>query len=212
LHVESAEGDTHEELVSADNEGGPERTDFRLLLNGENGAQNSSDPDVIVLLEDGGAMPLFRYFLTESNGGIYRETETSKIVYLAFAFEAVSGEGNNVSRQDVISSILTWFNGGSGVPDLANHGQPVAFQVLEAYPNPFNPTVNVDLVLPSRGLIKAEIFDLSGRLVSTQSIESKTAGFRTFSWNAEECKSGTYFLKFTGPDGITHSQKVLLLK
>jgi subtilisin family serine protease len=190
LHVETGFGDTHEELVGTDNEGGPERTDFRLLLNGQNGAQNSSDPDVIIPLDD--AMPLFRYFRSENYGGIYFEDETSKIVYFAFAFEAISGERSWSSRQEVLTSILDWFNGENDAPDFENQTLPFKFQMLPAYPNPFNSTVQFGFTLNQKSNVTLNVFSLSGRLIESLKMSELEAGYHSRIWNAGKVGSGIY--------------------
>ncbi len=39
---------------------------------------------------------------------------------------------------------------------------PIEFSIYNAYPNPFNPTVNIDFSIPEPSNIKLNIYDLLG--------------------------------------------------
>ena len=44
---------------------------------------------------------------------------------------------------------------------------PEEFSISNAYPNPFNPTVNIDFLIPEKTDVDIQIFDLLGRNVFT---------------------------------------------
>ena len=44
---------------------------------------------------------------------------------------------------------------------------PIEFSISNAYPNPFNPTVNIDFSIPEPSNIKLNIYDLLGRNIFT---------------------------------------------
>ena len=46
-----------------------------------------------------------------------------------------------------------------GVDDVI----PTEFAISSAYPNPFNPTVNIDFSIPEESIVYIKIFDLLGR-------------------------------------------------
>jgi len=69
---------------------------------------------------------------------------------------------------------------------------PREFKLLGNYPNPFNPTTTIKFVMPQRSQVTLEVFDVLGRLVSTQSLGVREAGDHVVSFNAANLASGTY--------------------
>ena len=37
---------------------------------------------------------------------------------------------------------------------------PIEFSISKAYPNPFNPTVNIDIAIPEKAIVKIKIYNL----------------------------------------------------
>jgi flagellar hook assembly protein FlgD len=90
------------------------------------------------------------------------------------------------------------------------------------YPNPFNPITTLKYELPERSRIKLQIFDISGRLVSTITDNEQTAGIHITQWRGtneqgETVSSGMYFIRLEAQSRISDkhfqkSQKIILLK
>jgi hypothetical protein len=85
-----------------------------------------------------------------------------------------------------------------------------------AYPNPFNPGVTVDYMLPSNGQRSLRVYDAQGRLVRTLAEGSGRAGEHEARWDGRDDSgmrvvSGVYLvtLRF---EGTVKSEKVVLLK
>jgi hypothetical protein len=96
---------------------------------------------------------------------------------------------------------------------------PDEYVLSHAYPNPFNPTTNIDFGLPEDAEVSIQIYDINGRLLSTLINGYKNAGNYSLSWNANKYSSGQYFMKMTVTTGndkteIQYSaiRKLLLLK
>jgi hypothetical protein len=82
---------------------------------------------------------------------------------------------------------------------------------LAAYPNPFNPVSMISLALPRTSLAKLEVFDITGRLVTTLADGQLDAGEHRFAFNGQTLPSGIYFARVTS--GSFHAtQKLMLLK
>ena len=87
---------------------------------------------------------------------------------------------------------------------------------LRAFPNPFNPSVRITFVVPSRGEVRAEIHDAAGRRVAVLAAREMEAGANALLWNGRdekgaEAASGVYFLRVrTG--GAARSIKLVLLR
>ena len=93
--------------------------------------------------------------------------------------------------------------------------QPVGFQLLPAYPNPFNAQTTIPFTLDRAGKVKIDVFDITGRSVGVQYIESLqtwfSAGYHEVVWNAEGMSSGVYLVRMIG-DSYSQTQKLLLIK
>jgi hypothetical protein len=89
----------------------------------------------------------------------------------------------------------------------------VDFELKAAYPNPFNPTTTLEMVLPEAGYVSIKIYNLIGQEVATLAngyMQANTAGHK-FQWNASNMASGVYFVRAEGA-GSTSTQKLMLLK
>lgn len=85
------------------------------------------------------------------------------------------------------------------------------FQLYQNYPNPFNPTTTISFYLPKAENVKLEVFDITGRLVSTLEKRKMNAGSHTRQFDASEFSSGVYFYRIeTGT--FTSIQKMTLIK
>lgn len=69
-----------------------------------------------------------------------------------------------------------------GVADAA---LPVSATIQRAYPNPFNPTVNIELNIShdASSPVQVAIYDLNGRLVRTIGMDAPIAGVQQTTWN-----------------------------
>jgi len=85
------------------------------------------------------------------------------------------------------------------------------FSISDAYPNPFNPTTQLDYYMPLGGNLKVEVYNLLGQLVTTLTNGYKEVGEHSLVWDASNIASGAYLVKIeTG--GFTQTQKIMLVK
>ena len=92
-----------------------------------------------------------------------------------------------------------------------NSAQPLAYTIGSAYPNPFNPSVAVAVILGGESAIHLTVYDVLGRQVESLVTGMKRAGNHTVNWNAEGAASGVYFLRVqAGP--VTALRKVVLMR
>lgn len=71
---------------------------------------------------------------------------------------------------------------------------------LRAFPNPFNPSVQISFVTAVHDRVDARIYDAAGRHVATLLSETLAAGSHTIAWNGRDAQgraaaSGVYFLR-----------------
>ena len=93
---------------------------------------------------------------------------------------------------------------------------PEEFTLLPAYPNPFNPVVNVRFGLPEARHVRVEVFDITGRRIYTLVDEKRKAGWHTVQWqgvnqSGHAVGSGAYFIRIQAEEDV-RTLKALLLK
>jgi len=85
------------------------------------------------------------------------------------------------------------------------------FELLQNYPNPFNPSTTIRYSVAKNSAIQIDIFDVTGRKVTSLLNTTKAAGNYTIEWNAHEQASGIYFVRMKTIKG-EFSQKIMLIK
>lgn len=80
----------------------------------------------------------------------------------------------------------------TGVPNGNNI--PIIFSLDQNYPNPFNPSTTLQYGLPTRSLVKLEVFNILGQRVATLADDEQNAGYQKIVWNAP-VSSGVYFYR-----------------
>lgn len=70
---------------------------------------------------------------------------------------------------------------------------PSEYALLEAYPNPFNPTTLISYELPSTSDVKLRVFDVLGREVTTLVDDRQSVGSHTVRFDGSRMSSGVYF-------------------
>ncbi len=93
---------------------------------------------------------------------------------------------------------------------------PTGFQLLPAYPNPFNPTTTIRYQLPIASDVKMTVYDILGREVDVLFHEYKNTGTHAVQWSGtnsfgQRVASGTYFVVLNAGN-FQQVQKVLLIK
>lgn len=89
---------------------------------------------------------------------------------------------------------------------------PDEFDIINIYPNPFNPETSIDFQLSEAGDIELSIFNISGKKVHTLYQGIKNKGNYSFNWNASTMPSGIYICTLSSNNHKLSSQKLLLVK
>jgi len=69
------------------------------------------------------------------------------------------------------------------------------FSLQQNYPNPFNPVTRISFNLPASEVVQMQVFDVSGRQVSSMQMGELSAGAHSFSFDASGLPSGRYFYR-----------------
>lgn len=88
--------------------------------------------------------------------------------------------------------------------------------IRAAYPNPFNPSITLELVQRAAGKVDVRIFDIRGRLVRDLYSGAQPAGGFKLGWDGlddagRRASSGAYFAHMRSPSG-EDTKKILLVK
>ncbi len=91
---------------------------------------------------------------------------------------------------------------------------PGTFAFEDVYPNPFNGDVTIGYSLPSTSAVKADVYALDGRLVTSLSVPMRQAGNGQVHWRPDvSLSSGVYLVKLTATDlNMTGLTKVVYVK
>ena len=151
-----------------------------------------------------------------------------------FSFELADGFASNyaingnkahiilVSDKNGVSEVLTMTSGkivsieealvvNSSDFITTSINQPSIFSVGAAYPNPFNPSTNISLVLNANADLSVKVYNLTGQLVDVIAEGNYSPSSYNWTWKAENLASGVYFIK-TQVGSDINTQKVMLLK
>lgn len=82
---------------------------------------------------------------------------------------------------------------------------------LKAYPNPFNGTTNIAIILSNSGVSELSIYNILGQKVVSLFEEYKLAGNYNIKFNAEHLTSGLYIIVLK-QNNIILKEKIILLK
>ena len=85
------------------------------------------------------------------------------------------------------------------------------FSLSEAYPNPFNPTTSMTLLVPNAGEVSVQVYNIMGQVVATLASGYMDANTYTLTWDATDVSSGMYFVKAESAGTVT-TQKLVLMK
>ncbi|MDO9548662.1 MAG: T9SS type A sorting domain-containing protein, partial [Candidatus Marinimicrobia bacterium] len=96
---------------------------------------------------------------------------------------------------------------------------PKEFALHPAYPNPFNPTTNIQIDLPKDTKFSLIIYDINGKEVwrlNNQRRNTYPAGYHTILWDGRNnfgsvVPTGVYFIVYNSPE-YKLTQKVVLMK
>lgn len=92
-----------------------------------------------------------------------------------------------------------------------NNTDPVAFELFNNYPNPFNPVTSIKYSIPKDDFVTLKIYDLKGELITTLVNENQIKGEYEVNFNAKKYASGVYFYVLESGQFIK-SKKMVLIK
>ncbi len=110
------------------------------------------------------------------------------------------------------------YNGNFKYYSLVNNvniGMPSDFALGQNYPNPFNPSTTINFDLPLDSKVTLNVYDITGRLISTILNSEFKAGYNSVKFNASSLASGIYFYNInavSGSHNFTENKRMVLIK
>lgn len=83
--------------------------------------------------------------------------------------------------------------------------------IVEAYPNPFNPSTEIRYTILNKSFVKMTLYDLNGREIKSLINGIKEQGYHTEKIDAGDLAAGIYFCKIKSND-FSKTIKLILLK
>jgi hypothetical protein len=105
------------------------------------------------------------------------------------------------------------YNVRTGSTGVRSDGEslPAQLALHQNFPNPFNPTTNLEFRISDFGFVSLKVFDVLGREVATLIYEMMPAGKYEATWNAANFPSGVYMIRLSAGEKSA-TRKVVLMK
>lgn len=108
---------------------------------------------------------------------------------------------------------LNWFPGLTDVDDVET--LPVAYELYNNYPNPFNPTTAIKYSIPEQANVRLTVYNSLGQEVAALINTTQNAGTYTFTWNGKnnagvKVSSGVYLYHLKAGNFVSTKKMVML--
>lgn len=88
---------------------------------------------------------------------------------------------------------------------------PAVFRLYDNYPNPFNPSTNIQYDLPVASDVSIKVYDIQGRMIANIDKGQQSAGSYTHRFNAGNMASGMYIYRIEAGNFVA-TKKMMLIK
>jgi len=88
---------------------------------------------------------------------------------------------------------------------------PLTFSLKQNFPNPFNPSTNIEFSIPQNQKVTLKVYDILGRLVTTLVDRELNAGNHKVTFNAGDLSSGVYLYSINAGE-FNATKKLILLR
>ena len=116
------------------------------------------------------------------------------------------------SNQPLLQAIAKEMTTSTGIA-AQSYETPLHYSLQNNYPNPFNPTTNIQFTLPRAGYVTLKVYDVLGREIVTLTNGWREAGTNVVTFNASSSSiaSGIYFYRLASGN-FTQTKRCLVLK
>ncbi len=163
--------------------------------------------------------------------------ETDARVTVANAWETIEFDFSNVATGTNPFNVNTFFDMASIFFDYESNGDdsvyywddlafgaivtssedeidftiPSKTELIGSYPNPFNPSTNIQYQLDGVQNIEVSVFNITGQKIETLFSGQQSSGMHLMQWNASRYASGVYFVRLISNSGMS-TIKLMLQK
>ena len=93
---------------------------------------------------------------------------------------------------------------------------PEEYYLTQNYPNPFNPTTTISFSVPSEGHVQVNVYDITGRLITTLVDRNMSEGYHHVVWDGKDISgldvsAGLYIYNLQA-EGVSMTRKMVLMK
>ena len=130
-------------------------------------------------------------------------------------FGIVVTDLNNDTDVDIVASIIglgrvDWFeNGPTGIEGNSKN-IPFEYSLHQNFPNPFNPTTNIQFTIPKTEFVSLKIYNLLGQEISTLFSEKLKSGTYQYTLDASSLASGVYLYHLQAGEYVETKKMILL--
>mgnify|MGYP003337418496 CR=1 FL=1 len=93
-----------------------------------------------------------------------------------------------------------------GIKDI-----PSVFELKNNYPNPFNPSTNINFNLPESGLVTLKVYNLLGQEIAELVNGRMVSGSHSINFDASGLSSGVYIYRLQAGNQV-QTKKMMLIK
>ncbi len=136
------------------------------------------------------------------------DSQTSVIINEdGFPFEKSGADGSD----GLMNGMQGWEISGWEGAGFTAEPIPNVFFLDPPYPNPFNPSTQLQFGLPETADVRIDVYNILGSRVTTLMDMKLNAGYHTVTWEAPNVASGLYLVQMKA-GGFVHTKKAFLLK
>ncbi len=133
----------------------------------------------------------------------YTDTSASKGFTYYYRLKQVDNDGGYKYSDTLTVAVIT------GIKEIKEI-IPNGFSVSHNYPNPFNPSTNVQISLTKASEVNLKIYNSAGKIIKEESYGTKSPGTYTINIDMSAFSSGVYYYKISaGNYAQTHSMVLL---
>ncbi len=88
---------------------------------------------------------------------------------------------------------------------------PEKYFLQQNFPNPFNPSTNLEFEIPELGFVSLKVYDALGKVVRTLVNENRPAGYYNVEFDGSDLPSGVYFYRLEAGK-FAETKRMILLK
>ncbi len=92
-----------------------------------------------------------------------------------------------------------------------NKSVPSDFSIMQNFPNPFNPSTQINFSVPQSSHVLLKVYDANGSEIATLVNQNKSAGNYVIDFNASDLASGIYYYSITA-GSFSKTKKMILMK